>query len=67
MIHDTASLSWRVRTMHLIGRTPGSKLPASPPPLHRPDGGGTPGRVPVYTAPKKASQTETAEPPQYTA
>ena len=32
------------------GRTPGSKLPASPPPLPRPDGRGTPGRVPVYTA-----------------
>ena len=35
------------------GRTPGSKLPASPPPLPRPDGGGTPGRVPVYTAQKR--------------
>ena len=35
------------------GRTPGSKLPESPPPLPRPDGGGTPGRVPVYTAQKK--------------
>ena len=34
------------------GRTPGSKLPASSPPLPRPDGGGTPGRVPVYTAKK---------------
>ena len=34
------------------GRTPGSKLPASPPPLPRRDGGGTPGRVPVYTAQK---------------
>ena len=34
------------------GRAPGSKLPASPPPLPRPDGGGTPGRVPVYTAQK---------------
>ena len=33
-----------------VARTPGSKLPASPPPLLRPDGGGTPGRVPVYTA-----------------
>ena len=35
MIHDTASLSWRVRMMHPNsgGRTPGSKLPASPPPL----------------------------------
>ena len=32
------------------GRTPGSKLPASPPPLPRPNGGGNPGRVPVYTA-----------------
>ena len=35
------------------GRTPGSKLPASPPPLPRPDGGGT---LAVYlcTRPKKA-------------
>ena len=40
------------------GRTPGSKLPASPPPLPHPDGGGTPGRVPVYTA-KKANHQQT--------
>ena len=38
------------------GRTPGSKLPVSPPPLPRPDDGGTPGRVPVYTAQKKPSR-----------
>ena len=40
------------------GRTPGSKLPASPPPLPRPDGGGTPGRVPVYTAKKANPSTD---------
>ena len=32
------------------GRTPGSKLPASPPPLPRPNGGGQPGPVPVHRA-----------------
>ena len=31
------------------GRTPGSKLAASPPPLPRPDGGGQPGRVPDHS------------------
>ena len=40
------------------GRTPGSKLPASPPPLPRPDGWGTPGRVPVYTAKKVNPSTD---------
>ena len=57
MTNDTACQSRRVREMHLIrvAGTPGSKLPASPPPLPRPDGGGTPGRVPVYTA-QKTSQ-----------
>ena len=43
------------RCTNLGGRTPGTKLPASPPPLPRPDGGGTPGRVPVYTAQKTKS------------
>ena len=32
------------------GRTPGSKLPASPPPLPRRNGGGQPGPVPVHRA-----------------
>ena len=42
-------------TINSGDRTPGNKLPASPPPLPRPDGGGTPGRVPVYTALKRPS------------
>ena len=42
MNHDDATNSG--------GRTPGSKLPASPPHLRR---GSTPGRVPVNTAPKR--------------
>ena len=41
MIEETACLSRLVPTCSLLGgRTPGSKLPASPPPLLRPDGGG---------------------------
>ena len=54
VIKSTACLSRRVSTCsYLGGRTPGSKLPASPPPLPRPDGGGT---LAVYlcTRPKKA-------------
>ena len=53
MINDTASLSWRVRACDAPnsgGRTPGSKLPASPPPLPRPDGGGTLAVYLLYTA-----------------
>ena len=54
IIDVTACPSRRVRVMQLIrvAETPGSKLPASPPPLPRPDGGGT---LAVYlcTRPKK--------------
>ena len=52
MIYNTASLSWRVRTMHLIGRqntweqAPG--VPANPFPALM--AGVNPGRVPVHTA-----------------
>ena len=42
MIETRGSLSRRAPKCTLLGgRTPGSKLPASPPPLPRPDGGGT--------------------------
>ena len=37
------------------GRTPGSKLPASPPPLPRPDGGGYPWPCTCVHGPKKSS------------
>ena len=59
MIHDTASLSWCVRMMQLIRVAEHlGASPASPPPLSRPDGGGTPGRVPVYTAKKANPSTD---------
>ena len=41
------------------GRTPGSKLPASPPPLPRPDGGGQPLAVYLCTRPKKPTHQPT--------
>ena len=41
------------------GRTPGSKLPASPPPLLRPDGGGTPWPCACAQGPKKSSHQST--------
>ena len=41
MIHNTASLSWRVPTMHLIGwQNTWEQAPGVPPPLPRPDGRG---------------------------
>ena len=45
MNHDNATNSG--------GRTPGSKLPASPPPLLRPDGGGQPWPCTCVHGPKK--------------
>ena len=36
------SMNHHARAINLGGRTPGSKLPASPPPLLRPNGGGQP-------------------------
>ena len=38
------------------GRTPGSKLPASPPPLPRPDGGGQPWPCACAHGPKKTTR-----------
>ena len=64
-------------SMHLIGgRTPGSKLPASPPPLLRPEGGGSPLAVhlSVYTAlkthpvkPRRADELQLWRTPQFSA
>ena len=57
------SVQGRAYVQLIGGRTPGSKLPASPPSLLRPNGGGQPGRVPVYTALKKATRQRASHQP----
>ena len=72
MIQSTPCLSRVMPTMHLIGwQNTGSKLPASPPPLPRPDGRGT---LAVYlcTRPKKKTfpshqEMQLRRPPQFSA
>ena len=56
VLHEGVCPATRTLAPNSGGRTPESKLPASPPPLPRPNGGRTPGRVPVYTAQKKPSR-----------
>ena len=44
-------------TINSGGRTPGSKLPASPPPLPRPDGGGNPWPCTCVHGPSSSGHT----------
>ena len=68
MINDTASLSWRLRAMHLIGwqntweQAPG--VPATPSPALM---AGATLAVYLCTRPKKPNEAPTAEPLQKTA
>ena len=52
----------RTQLIRVAGRL-GVRLPATPPPLPRPDGGGQPGRVPVYTALKKSTRQRACHQP----
>ena len=59
VLHEGVCPATRTLALDSGGRTPGSKLPASPPLLPRPDGGGrrvNPGTVPVYRALKTTSR-----------
>ena len=47
------SMNHHARAINLGGRTLGRKLPASPPPLPRPDGGGQPCPCTCVHGPKK--------------
>ena len=64
MIKNTPCLSRVVPTCsELGGRTPGSKLPASPPPLPRPDGGGQPWPCACAHGPKKSTRRRACHQP----
>ena len=53
VLHEGVCPATRTLAPNSGGRTPGSKLPASPPPLPRPDGGGQPWSCTFVHGPKK--------------
>ena len=63
VLHEGVCPATRTHAPNSGGRTPGSKLPASPPSLPRPDGGGQPWPCPCVHDPKKSTRQRACHQP----